>query len=75
MAKAHSDNDPKYYELIRVPIFLEDLAWVHNEGLIEVDALFRRFSLTIEWEWRMWQPTVTWIRGEVPICCSTVLRP
>lgn len=55
-------NERKYYELMRVPAFFEDLATLEAHGSLSSELLSQHFGAIVVHEFDQWSPTIDFLR-------------
>ncbi|HXF71753.1 MAG TPA: DUF4760 domain-containing protein [Actinomycetota bacterium] len=58
----HRTNDDRYYVLMRVPNFLEDLAVLVDQGALPEEAARASWASVIERQWAHWAPAIRLLR-------------
>ena len=61
--RGFAKRDITYYELLREPGFLEDLAIHYFDGSISGDQLYNSMGLLIPERWELWKDAVEFLRG------------
>jgi hypothetical protein len=58
-----NNRDERYYELLREPGFMEDLAILARRKVIKLDRLADSMGLLVIERWKLWAPTAVRLRA------------
>jgi hypothetical protein len=61
--RLYKDNDPKYYVLMRVPTFFENVATLEESGGMSTELIRKHFGRLVFDAYYFWEPSITFLRN------------